>query len=833
LSILGLTVAALALLPTLVVAAEKDEMIISVRKLDENIQDVPIQVTLFNASRIDREGINTLVDVSLLTPSMQFDTGFWPNDTRISIRGLFARAGRPSAAVLIDGIDAMSESLESAGGSALLNQRILDIERIEVARGPQSALYGRGAFSGAINYVTRRPASEWGGSVIADGAQDGRYELQGIVDGPITDNLAFKVLADHSTFDGYYTNPNTGQDLGGYERNGVGFALDWDITDSFNAYLNVTYSDDESDQPAVVAIKADTLRILHGDGSLEMAPLGTACNTPPFPGAPGVWDKCLEVVTGTPAAQESQINIAPDPRTFDVDGVNPDPSVGSNYSGTNDETLRANLIMTWDFGPMALKSSTSLTDADQTLQLDTTQQFGLQAGAAPGTTTGNVTDAQYKFTYEQFYQEFQLSGTGDSKIEWLAGVNGFWEEAQDINNSRFWYRENSPCAFGIFPFVPPGVLPCDFDPDAPFGTEIFNKTVVRDTTSLSAFGLISFPLFTDSLKLTLEGRVIYDEVEVKGDTSDSAAGVLSTGTYPGSPGFSDSIDDTNFVPRASLDWFTSDNVMLYGSIAKGIKPPTFNTTDLVDPSITKVKKEELWTYEIGAKTAWADQTVIVNGAIFYNDYTDQQVLVQFAPLPGQFIPRSGSANAGEVTVWGVELDTTWIPNENWLFNLSYAFTDGEFDRFNLSDDPNTTVSSGNQLKAGNFEGDFSGNDTPGSPRNSLAFFGKYQHAMTSQLDWYIQTTVVYQDERWADVANLVRLDDYTIVNAQIGIEQDNWFVSLYAENLFDNDTVQYAQEFIDQQKGLQGANGNTFPVAYYAYLPKERLIGVRVMYRTR
>ena len=822
----------LSLLPIAAFSQEIDEIVVSVRKVDESLQEVPIAVNVFNEEYIAKQRIQTLSDVAINTPSLQFDTGFWPSDTRLSIRGLFARAGRPSAAVLIDGIDAASESLQSSGGSALLNQRILDLERIEVARGPQSALYGRAAFSGAVNYITRRPKTEWGGTATVDAAEAGRYDIRGTLEGPITDNLAFGVTLSHYELDGWYKNQLNGQDVGGGESNGVGFSLNWEPSDTFSAYLNTTYSKDEFDPQAVALIRADTLRALDADGNLIADYAGPGC-------PPG--GRCLPVVTGSLKATEKNINLSPDPRTFNVDGgAAADPENGRNYSGTDDETLRVNLILDWDLGWAGLRSSTSVTDATNKIKLDTTQNYGLvdpvtdiqSPETFPGTLpfppfnslggfAGNYSDAQYEFTFKQFFQDFQLSSAADSGIRWLAGINGFYEEAEDTNTSALWFRDDN-----YFACIPNGA-PCNFA-----DITRFDKTQTRTTTSLSLFGLIGFDL-TETLALTLEGRYIYDEIKIKGTTSDELADIVAPFfVYPGDPGFSDKVDDTNFVPRASLEWQAQETLMFYGSIANGIKPPTYNSTDISEPVIQRVGKETLWTYEIGTKAQWLDNQLTTNAALFYNDYEDQQVRVQFPATSPFGQPRSGTANAGKVSVYGFELDSSWLINEHWQTGFSYAYTKGEYDKFNLTEASPAPPSNTDIVKSGNPLADFSGNDTPGVPQHAFSLFGQYSHAMTADIDWYARASWQWQDERWADSANLVKLDSYSLVNGQIGIQTELWYAAIYGENLTDDDTIRFGQEFIDQTEGIRGDLGFAFPVAYYGYLPQPRTIGVKFNFRT-
>ena len=113
-------------------------------------------------SMIQRNGITGIKDVAKFSPSVQFDTSYNPTDTRVNIRGLSATRGRSNVAFLVDGIDVTTENVIAAGSGLLANQRLLnDIERIEVVKGPQSALFGRAAFAGAISYVTKEPGDEF------------------------------------------------------------------------------------------------------------------------------------------------------------------------------------------------------------------------------------------------------------------------------------------------------------------------------------------------------------------------------------------------------------------------------------------------------------------------------------------------------------------------------------------------------------------------------------------------------------------------------------------------------------------------------------------------
>ena len=140
--------------------AQIEEIVVTARKKAENLQDIPVQVDVIGSEKLERAGITSLEDVAKMSASMVFDNGFSQQDTRITLRGLSPVRGRQNVAVLQDGVDLSSENLTIAGGTALINSRLFDLERVEIVKGPQSALYGRSAFAGAINYVTKKPTQE-------------------------------------------------------------------------------------------------------------------------------------------------------------------------------------------------------------------------------------------------------------------------------------------------------------------------------------------------------------------------------------------------------------------------------------------------------------------------------------------------------------------------------------------------------------------------------------------------------------------------------------------------------------------------------------------------
>lgn len=185
-------------------ATALEEVVVTARKRAESVQDVPISIDAIDFDRISQLDISNTADVARYTPALTFDVGALPNDTRPSIRGVNAARGRPNVGILVDFVDVSSEAMTVAGGGITANMRLLDLERVEVVKGPQSVLYGRGAFSGAVNYITRRPSKEFEGRVDGDYDEHGTYNLGLSMSGPlIEDTLAGRLTLSSYDLSGW------------------------------------------------------------------------------------------------------------------------------------------------------------------------------------------------------------------------------------------------------------------------------------------------------------------------------------------------------------------------------------------------------------------------------------------------------------------------------------------------------------------------------------------------------------------------------------------------------------------------------------------------------
>ena len=261
-----------------------------------------------------------------------------------------------------------------------------NIERVEVIKGPQAALFGRATLSGAINYITKRPSNEWQGKVAANAAEHGEYEVRAYVSGPIVeDKLAFALGARQYEYDGEYDNIGPGGgSIGQEETQSVYGSLFWTLADGVDATLKMTwFENDDGHPPNFLVVESDDLNCFLS------SPRGYFCGEVPVP------DGVVEI----------------------------DQVPGLNY-GTNHETFRSSLEINWDIGDMTFTSQTAFAKEDEDWLLD----FGPEANEFPfftQTTTAVNSETEY------WSQEFRLASSTEQRLRWLVGAYFYGSEEVD------------------------------------------------------------------------------------------------------------------------------------------------------------------------------------------------------------------------------------------------------------------------------------------------------------------------------------------------------------------------------------------------------------------
>ncbi len=456
---------AFAVIPALpiVANAQIEEVVVSTRRRAESLQDVPIAVSVISSEQIERQGITDLKDVVANQPSVQFDQSYGPADNRITIRGLSNTRGRSNVAFLIDGIDVTTETLISAGSGLLANRRLLsDVESIEIVKGPQSALFGRAAFAGAISYTTKEPTDEFDGRVGMDLADFGKRTVEGAFGGPLSDTVGIRLAGVSFNENGYYTNSISGNDVGGSDGYGAALTTVWKPADPVKIKARIEYSDEHYDPRAVVKFRGDKpyyfpeeaktiVRPIittgtdipqpNSSGATNLFNFGTYC-----PGAPGGFDP--NNIQGEPGiCLPSQIKNS----AGHVVRLSEDPLTGGDYPGTDTETFRASITATFDLGYGIVSSYTGWTDFnstdlyDQDYDASTALDFNGNGGrpydtldprgGRIDTLMGQQTSNQESAT-KQFSQEFRYETQLDGPVQFTGGVL-FWQDQRTLTDRNF------------------------------------------------------------------------------------------------------------------------------------------------------------------------------------------------------------------------------------------------------------------------------------------------------------------------------------------------------------------------------------------------------------
>ena len=609
---------------------------------------------------------------------------------------------------------------------------------------------------------------------------------------------------------------------------GGAVAFEWSPNEKFNAYLRAEYSDEEY-SPRGQAFYTSVSKPFEpvnffATGTVTehavQSPYeftATQCDgidrLQPFFDSFGAGPACRPLIVDEQEAGERDIQLSADPRT------------GKDFDGTEVENTRVHLELDYSFdNDIKLVYLLGYTDNETDIQED----FDLTDDpliSAPGffSQFGFQAMSQQNHDLEQWSHELRISGETD-RLSWM--VSGLrWEEELDTAFAdEWWLREGADKQWlidNVFIFF--GATDIAEGPGNTPATPIS-----RDTEHWSAALSLTYAV-NDDLNVTVEGRYLDEEIDYSGRGEDRSF-YSAFGFGPGPMTFN-SVSDSDFLPRASVDWHIRDDVMVYATYAQGFKPGGVATVDANgDVSTGEFDPEELDSYELGIKSDWMNGTLRVNAAVFYNDYTDQQVPYFFTdPFTG--LLNSTVINAGETEVSGFELETAWAPMDGLTLNLAYTYVDAEYTDFNTSKilaEAGGTPNALTLAQAGNAEGDFSDNKVIGTPENALMLSARYEFALTGEIDSFVELIGNYQDERFLDQGNNLSVPDYTIIDAYVGISGENWSATLYTVNLTDEDDIQSGISNVDYGFLPDGQN---VPFGVNLILPQPRTVGARFSYR--
>ena len=753
-------------LPASLHAAEAviEEIIVTAQKREQALQDTPVSVTAFTARAIEDLGFRQSVDITAQTPN--FNAGYPNGDT--GVPAMFIRGvGLNDFSVLNQGpIASYVDEVYISSNAGQIFQ-LLDVERVEVLRGPQGTLYGRNANGGAVNYYSRKPGDEWNGWARAGVGDWGYTKFEGAVGGPVTEQFGVRGAILKTDSNGWLRNRFTGNRQQGVDELAWRLLFDWAPSDTFDALLNIHGGETKSD-------------------SVQYRHLGTKDETFNF-AAPNCSDADIRALRCFDLVGYSEQADFTDPITGAESSAVPGYKEGNyDFESRNDTTFwGASLNLNWEVGnDLVLTSITAYDDVDDSRPEET------DAGPA------DVLTGVLGVEQETFSQEFRISQQQDT-WNWLAGIYYLDDEANDKTSFDLlrlfrgdFIGVDDPDVCG--PLVPAG-NPTGFCPDQ-FVFEQISRTRQK-IESVALYGDASFQL-AEAWRLSVGLRYTDEEIS-------HAASFFYDEPAAGSPLVTSSDDKTSFdnvSGRVVLDWRAQEDLLLYGSIATGFKAGGIQST--TDGSFP-YDEEDLVSYEAGFKWTTAEGKLRFNGAVFFYDYTDMQVF-QFVNLPnGTSVSLLRNASDAEIT--GAEFELQWLPIDNLFINMGLGLLDAEYKDFIVDDDT-----------------DFSGNEIILAP--DLSFNGLAQYdiptdlgTFTLQLDWS------FQDKVHFDAANteLLTEDSLWLWNGRFAWSSVNeeWEIAGWVRNLGDK---QYLSYVFDLSSGFG---------FHEQMLGTPRMLGLEVTYR--
>ena len=796
---------ALCLITTALPAQEIEEIVVTARKRTESVQDIPLSISVYDEQFIEAAGIRDIDDIARLTPGLVFDKGWIPQDTRPHIRGLPTDRGRPPVGILVHGIDISSESMLTSGGGMLMNLKVMDIERIEVVKGPQSALYGRVAFGGAINYVSKAPSDEFEADFSADVGQYGQMEARVGVSFPLSDTFGLRINAVTAQHDGFYENEISGEGIGGSDSTGVAAAARFQPSDMFNLDLRVAYSSDEYEIRPQMQLASKT-------GHAEPVPL------PPHVvgvlGPPGF---------GPPPPYPANVFAPPAGTITSLETITAslNPYTGEDYEGSTFDSLLLHARAEWDLGAAKLNAWLGSTSAETTQNMDV-DYYGVPWAPVflPAVTVNEPLPAQFIFDLEtevdQTNLELRLGDLESDGLRWAVGGLYWSEEVRQKNGNLISL---------IF-----------FPPTASAGANIAAQNPIpkgdegRDTDHWSVYGMLEYD-FSDKLTGSVEAR--YSDESTDSHWVVGGNGMVGVAFAPipvniGPTAQRDS-EDSFFTPRFTLEYQYSDDILTYGSISKGVKPGGVSTIASPSPTHARFDPEELWNYEVGFKSTLADGRMTLNAAAFFMDYEGKQTtsLEPSVTSPTGFDLVVGNAGAAEIK--GFEVDAALAITEELLVRGGYTWLDSVYTDFVTN--TNSALSIGlvhdctlQQLPSGFFicAVDQSGVEMERVPRDNFNLSASYTRALGNGMNLQFDLLTQYQSDRGIAPGRTHLFDSWFNVDARVGLQAEDWSLFAYVDNVTGDDTVRTAQT-----SGDFFALGN---LAVVFFAPDKRQVGLRFNY---
>ncbi len=721
-----------------------ETLVVTAQKRAQDIQDVPISISAYDAAFIEESGVANLRDIALYSPNFNISTASSKTNQRITIRGVGSVANNaiePSVGVFIDGV------YYPRTGAVLGN--LIDLEAIEVLRGPQGTLFGRNTPMGALNIRTKDASRDAFESVLelGFGSQDS-YVIGGSISGPITDTIAFRVSGKYNEREGFGDNLFTGESFGEEDNTNIRGKLDFDLTPNLNVVVSADYGQINSG--------GQTVELLNGTESPEF--LGTL--------AALFGPDAVNVVTSDPFDHD----IYQDHRDL-LDDEQWGVSIDAEYQLASGHTIKSiTALREWE-----------ADNIESTLRLP--------ANAIPRVTT---------YATETFSQEIQILSPDGGAFQYIGGLF-FYDEQYEIDQDfDLGAQFCIPIVAGLAGID--AALGCAAEQQEAASDGEFDQ----DTQSIAVFGQGTWQV-SDTFSATLGGRYTTDDktgnfVNTVNNPFVTALGIRSNETQLDLDA-GDYGDTDAFTYFANASFFPADDIMLFATVSSGFKSGGFNSAGTATP-LTREQRgfgpETTVNYEAGIKSQLFNNTLQLNATVFRMDIED----FQDRSFDGiSLLVR----NAGELRQQGLETDFLWAPLDQLSFSGGVSYLDSEFQEYDGASplpggEPQDLAGASNHFSP-EWQGSLVIDWT-----DSLGVLNGAEYFLRGETQYMGEHNAGTSTNQNPQTIQ----DAYQLYNARVGLRAADrtWEATFFGRNLTDEG---YCVNFIDQPFG--GPLGAVDPVA--------------------
>jgi outer membrane receptor protein involved in Fe transport len=807
------------------------DIVVTARKTAETLSDAPVAVSVVTSEKINELGLTSIDDFAKQSTGISFSQAFGRSTDRPVIRGQSnvlagVQAGvETGAAYFVDGVYYQGDIQGFDPQS---------IERVEVIKGPQSALYGRNTYAGAINYITKDPSKDLTVSARARLAEYGEHEIAGSVSGQIIDDIiGFRMGGRYFNYDGQYTNQLTGKKVGQERTKSAYWLLQVEPSSDIKWRTRVNWQHDEDGPLAIFLQGAADNNCKPGFRSARFR-----AGSPFVPLAPAVLTSTNtnQYFCGTIQPQPNNVRLNTDPLL-----INPTFGVrdGTAFDGIENKQVLVTSILDWDLGGSGWVVHASGgwrknynyfgTDSDHS------DGFAYFAGTAASTLGTEPAFANTnRDVQKDVSAELRISSPEDQPIRAMVG--------------GFYYKQNFQTTDITFVSGKGGLA---------LGTDLSQYATVENK---AIFGMVEWDI-TDALSVTAElrhakeSKTLIDRASAASIFCAGEAGRAAVFGFAGTCRPAGSFSGTD--PRITVNYTTPGGTLIYAVFATGRKPGGFNgtaglTAEAQYPGSQFVNylPEKSKGGELGVKFDALDRRLRVNITGFYNELTDYQLTTAIPNPAGTGAVTSIVSNAGKAQTKGLELEVTAAPADNLLINLGLSYVDAKFtegcdaDEFILNSGglrPNFDTR--NPTAAGRALCNISGRKLPlGSPLIVNGSVSWSKEIGSNGMEFFANSNFSYEDAKYVQVDNLAKTGDAFLLNARLGIKTERYSIAVFGRNLTNEDSIPLATRWFDLRygagtTGLPPAASVTFdgrpaqietgtPRGFFAPLRKGRTFGV-------